>query len=131
MKTTQAARTVPSPPEPRRKAVLIVALSNFDVRYASPLAITWLDYPIDRLLGRSLMLSVPPLGQALTLAVAHGLSQLPTPLGVAMVNPDGARLMVSVHQVGADAVIDFVLADGQDTSADAPKNPTVSRSRGV
>ena len=113
MKTAHVSNTVPVAPEPERKAVLVVTLANFDVRYASPLAIAWLDYPIDRLLGRSLMLSVPPLGQALTLAVAHGLSRLPTPLGVGMTSPDGARLLVSVRQVDADAIIDFEIADGQ------------------
>ena len=113
MKTAHVSNTVPVAAEPERKAVLVVTLANFDVRYASPLAVAWLDYPIDRLLGRSLMLSVPPLGQALTLAVARGLSQLPTPLGVGMASPDGARLSVFVRQVDADAIIDFEIADGQ------------------
>ncbi len=110
MKTADVPNTVPAPSEPQPKAVLVVSLANFDVRHASPLAIAWLDFPLDRLLGRSLMLSLPLLGQALTLAVARGLSELPTPLGVSMVNPDGARLMVSVHQVDADAIIDFAEA---------------------
>lgn len=131
MKIALTPKTVPAPPASQQKAVLIVALSNFAVRYASPLAITWLDYPIDRLLGRSLMLSVPLLGQALTLAVAHGLSQVPTPLGVTMADPVGAGLMVSVHQVDADAVIDFALADRRDVDTQPSGKPIIPNSRGA
>jgi hypothetical protein len=111
MKTAHVPNVDSVSPEPQPKAVLVVSLANFDVRHATPLAIAWLDYPLDRLLGCSLMLSVPLLGQALTLAVARGLSQLPTPLSVSMMNPDGARLLVSVRQVEADAIIDFAVAD--------------------
>lgn len=111
MKTVHAADAVPSAPDLERKAVLVVSLANFDVRSASPLAIAWLDFPLDRLLGRSLMLSMPQLGQALTFAVAHGLSHRPIPLGVPLANPDGTRLAVHVHQVDADAIIDFSLVD--------------------
>ena len=128
MKTAHAADTISSAQEPQPKAVLVVSLANFDVCHASPLAIAWLDYPLDRLLGRSLMLSVPLLGQALTLAV-RGLSQLPTPLNISMMNPDGARLVVSVHQVDADAIIDFEIADGQDDRVELQDEPPLPNSR--
>jgi len=125
MNTARAANAIPSAPESQPKAVLVVSLASFDVLHASPLAIAWLDYPIDRLLGRSLMLSVPPLGQALTLAAAHGLSELPTPLGVSMVNSDGARLMVYAHRVDADAIIDFEIAEAQDDHAEPGEKPPI------
>lgn len=109
--------TVPTPTIPvsvresQRKAVLVISLENFDVRYASPLAIEWLSLPADRLLGRSLMLSVPPLGQALTLAVSDGLSQSATTLGVTMATPEGHRLVVTAHRADMDAIIDFSPTD--------------------
>ncbi|HEX3134205.1 MAG TPA: hypothetical protein VHX44_11565 [Planctomycetota bacterium] len=111
MITAPASNIPRTTPDPQRKAVLVVSLDNFDVRYASPLAVEWLGLPANRLLDRSLIFSQPPLSQALTLAVSSGLSPEPTPVGVTMTTPRGQRLLVAAHRADNDAVIDFTLAD--------------------
>ena len=97
----------PVPESAAQQARLVVALENLHVRYATSLALAWLGMRADRLLGRSLMLSQPELGQALTLALAGGLSPLPAPLGVVVTRPDGMRVTPLVHQVDADAIVEF------------------------
>lgn len=114
MITAQAPAVDSTHEAPQRKAVLVVAADNFDIRYASPQAIEWIDLPADRLLGRSIMLSLPPLGQALTLAVSAGLSSEPEPLNVVMARPDGSPLVVRARRVDADIIIDFTGLAGPD-----------------
>jgi hypothetical protein len=75
-------------------ARLVVGLGDLSVTEASPTALAWLGLPRDRLVGRSLMLSCPELGQALTVAIAGGLGPTPSPLPVTMASPGRARLRV-------------------------------------
>lgn len=118
---TTAAATPYATPETAsaHQAVLVVSLGNLHVRYASPLAIEWLGLPADRLFGRSLILSLPNLGQALTLALSGGLSPLPTPLGVRVSRPDGTRLTPYIHQVDADVIVEFQVDEEHDSTGRA------------
>lgn len=93
--------------EARPQAVLIVDQQNLDVRYASPRAVAWLALPADRLLGRSLMLSVPELGQALTLALAGGLGPQAVALNATLAASDGTQVTAHAQQRDADILIEL------------------------
>lgn len=93
MYTDESADRTDNPP------VLIIDRQNLDVRHASPQAAVWLGLPTERLLGRSLLLSVPPLGQALTLAISAGLGPQPVALHAPLSTngEDGRAIMVTPH----------------------------------
>ncbi len=88
-------------------AVLVVGLTDLSVRRASSNAVAWLGLPKERLLERSLMLSLPHLGQALTVAIAGGLSPLPQPLVTDVAKPDLTPLSVFVRRLEDEAIIDL------------------------
>src|SRR5688572_13766786 len=116
MTTTAATHDATPDTASAQQAVLVVSLGNLHVRYASPLAVEWLGLPADRLFGRSLILSLPNLGQALTLALSGGLSPLPTPLGVRISKSDGTRLTPYIHQVDADVIVEFQVDEEHDSA---------------
>lgn len=93
--------------EARPQALLIVNQENLDVRYASPRAVEWLALPADRLLGRSLMLSVPPLGQPLSLALAGGLGPEPVALHAPMATAEGMQIQAYASLRESDIVIEL------------------------
>lgn len=123
--TTSITATEPplaatSPPQlgTTPQALLVVSLQNLDVRYASQRAVDCVGLPAGRLLGRSLLLSLPPLGQALTLVIAGGMSPQPTRLNLVMADTDGTPLDTFVHQRDNEAVIEFRAADGPRATGD-------------
>lgn len=132
--TTSLAATAPSPaPAPTAQsgataqALLVVSLQNLDVRYASQRAVDCLGLPAGRLLGRSLLLSLPPLGQALTLAIAAGMSPMPTRLNLVMADTDGTPLDTFVHQRDSEAIVEFRPADGaRPAGAATPASDTAT-----
>lgn len=95
-------------------AVLVVNLADLTVRQATPTAIAWLGLPPNRLLGRSLLLSLPHLGQALAVTVSGGLRPLPEPLAVDVAKPDHTCLSVYVRRLDSDAILEFHVADAHD-----------------
>jgi hypothetical protein len=119
-----ASSPVPLPTVAAPQALLIVSLENLDVRYASQRAVEWLGLPADRLLGRSLLLSLPDIGQALTLAVAGGLSPFPAPLATLLVTlaatPDGNPLSIHAHRRDTDAILEFRVDEASPASVCAP-----------
>lgn len=125
--TTQPSRARASPAQPTSKsqALLVVNLQNLDVRYASQRAVDCVGLPAERLFGRSLLLSLPLLGQALTLAIAGGMSPQPTRLNLAMADTDGTPLETFVHQRENEAVIEFRATDRpRDTGGGTPVSGT-------
>jgi hypothetical protein len=111
MITAASARPSPAMPDTAPQALLVVSLENFDVRYASHRAVEWLALPAERLLGRSLLLSLPQVGQALSLLVQAGLSPAPALLNVTMATPDGAALNLFAHRRDNEAIIEFRAVD--------------------
>jgi hypothetical protein len=93
--------------EARPQAALVVNHGNLDVRYASPRAVEWLALPADRLLGRSLLLSVPALGQALSLALAGGLGPEPVALHAPLATSEGMQVWAYAQQRDADILIEL------------------------
>lgn len=109
MTTAHAPR---SKPRIDQVARLTVSLINLDVREASVHAQEYLGLTADRLLGRSLLLSEPELGQALTRLLAAGLEPRRVPMNVQLATPDGEPLTAFVRQIGQDAIIELEPAGG-------------------
>src|SRR5688572_21167904 len=123
MITAASAHPTPVLPDPTPQALLVVSLENFDIRYASQRAVEWLAQPAERLLGRSLLLSLPQIGQALSLAVQAGLSPVPVQLNVVMSNPDGVPLNIFTTRRDNDALIEFRVADDPTPTATGTPRP--------
>lgn len=129
MITATSARPSPAAPEANPQALLVVSLENFDVRYASQRAVEWLALPADRLFGRSLLLSLPQVGQALSLAVQAGLSPLPALLNVAMATPEGTSLHLYAQRRDNEVLIELRPVDEPAPGGPVPAAPPTGGSR--
>lgn len=118
MTSSTATAPAPVPANETTHGMLVVALANLDVRYASPQAVDWLGMSAERLLGRSLIISQPELGQALTRLIALGLGAQAVPLNVSLSTTAGQTLVISCRQAGSDAVLDLHLAREPAKEAD-------------
>jgi hypothetical protein len=96
----------PPDPDDQEGAVMKVSLVDLTVRHATPLAIAWMGLPAERLLNRSLLLSLPHLGQTLTVAISGGLGPARQPLPAAVATPTGEALTVYARRVDAEAILE-------------------------
>ncbi len=76
-----------------------------------------------------MLLSLPPLGQALTLVIAGGMSPQPTRLNLVMADTDGTPLDTFVHQRENEAVIEFRAADGPRATGGGTLTSGIARGR--